>query len=51
MVPIFGVLALASLYIYTYIDSQKGADCDSDYNDLINDYLICRYAEASEKTK
>jgi hypothetical protein len=51
MVPIFGVVVLASLYIYTYIDSQKGADYDSDYNDLINDYLICRYAEANEKTK
>lgn len=51
MVPILGVLALASLYIYTYIDLQRGASYDSDYDSLINDYLICRYAEANEETK
>jgi homospermidine synthase len=51
MAAIVGVLALTFLYIDTFINPSRGDSYDSDYDNLINDYLICRYAEANEKTE
>lgn len=51
MAAIVGVLALTFLYIDTFISPSRGDSYDSDYDNLINDYLICRYAEANEEAE